>query len=33
MDYSKKDVTLLLTHWSYVFLELTHQFIVYNTKK
>ena len=24
MGYCKKDVTPLLTHWSYIFLELTH---------
>ena len=26
MGYCKKDVTLLLTHWSYVFLALTHRY-------
>ena len=27
--YCKKDVTPLLTHWSYAFLALTHQYVVY----
>ena len=28
MGYCKKDITPLLTHWSYVFLALTHWFVV-----
>ena len=28
MGYNKKDVTPLLTHWSYVFLALTYRNIV-----
>ena len=28
MDQCKKDVTPLLTHWSYVFLTLTHRYVV-----
>ena len=29
MSYCKKDVTPLLTHWSYIFLAITHPFIKY----
>ena len=28
LGYCKKDVTPLLTHWSYVFLALTHRYIL-----
>ena len=28
MGYCKKDITPLLTHWSYVFLALTHRIIL-----
>ena len=28
MGWCKKDVTPLLTHWSYVFLALTHRYVV-----
>ena len=27
MGWCKKDVTPLLTHWSYVFLALTHRYV------
>ena len=30
MDQCKKDVTPLLTHWSYVFLALTHRLVLPN---
>ena len=29
MSYCKKDVTPLLTHWSYVFLALTHRCVIF----
>ena len=29
MGYCKKDVTPLLTHWSYIFLALTHRYGIY----
>ena len=29
MGQCKKDITPLLTHWSYVFLALTHQYVKY----
>ena len=31
MDYCKKDITPLLTHWSYVFLALSHRCIFHIT--
>ena len=30
MGKSKKDITSLLTHWSYVFLALPHRYVSYN---
>ena len=30
MGYCKKDVTPLLLHWSYVFLALTHRYVVWH---
>ena len=32
MGYCKKDVTPLLTHWSYIFLALTHRYDLYLEK-